>query len=478
MKPLKSVFGIAIFTLSTTIASFGQAGTILVASSPAVSPLNPNGDTWASACNCTFTTNDDGTVSEIPFNRIYQFGAEPSGDLAGGGACGTTDIMDNPSTGRDASYVYYKDPNGIANSGDEYVIYRIRIAKDPGSANFGFSVLIDSDGLIGRSDPNYISGNPGFEREIRVVNGGGSKGVYVDNVDGRTTGVNLKFYTLTSHTQRVKGLYTDASCNVSNVIFYDFYVMISDLGIAATAPLRLVTATSVNGSTALSAGASDIGGVDDNLMNSYGGSATANMDSMFTTLVKTQPSVTFGTLPVNLLYFKAQTKNAHTQLLWATASEQNNDYFNIEKSENGIDFSTIGTVHGAGNSQKLLNYSYTDNTPLHHKTYYRLKQVDFDGKWKYSPTIAIADGKDISRNISISVNNKNVADFEISAQENFLDLHLTDMLGKPLKAQQQYNSENGHLQVYIPENQHQSHNICVISINTTQGIYSRKVRLH
>ncbi|SFB78732.1 hypothetical protein SAMN05421780_101480 [Flexibacter flexilis DSM 6793] len=477
MKPLNHLLGVSIFTLFSATVAFGQ-GNIVVASSPAASPLNPDGNTWASTCNCTFTTNDDGTVSEIPFNRIYQSAAEPSGDLAGGGACGTTDIVDNPSTGRDASYVYYSDPNGVPNSGDEYVIYRLRVAKDPGNANFGFSVLIDSDGLMGRLDPNYISGNPGFEREIRVVNGGASKGVYVDNVDGRTTGLNLKFYTLTSHTQRVKSLYTDAACNVSNVIFYDFYVMLSDLGLAATAPIRLVTATSVNGSTALSAGASDIGGVNDNLMNTYGGSATANMDSMFTTLVKTQPAVTFGTLPVSLLYFKAQTQKNQTQLVWATASEQNNDYFSIEKSENGKDFTAIGTVHGAGNSQKMLNYQYTDHTPLYQKTYYRLKQVDFDGASKYSPIAVIANGKDLTRNLSVTVNNKNVADFEISAQEDFSELHIMDMLGKNIKAQHYYNSENEHLQIVLPENHRYNHSVYIISINTTQGIYSRKIRLN
>ncbi|SFB78756.1 hypothetical protein SAMN05421780_101481 [Flexibacter flexilis DSM 6793] len=471
-----TILATALFFSNNTLA-LAQAGKILVASSPAASPMNPNGDTWATSCACAYASKDDGTESEIPFTKIFQLTAEPSGDLSGGGSCGTTDIMDSPSTGADASYVYYKDPNGVPNSGDEYVIYRLRVGKNPGTANFGFSVLMDTDGKIGRADANYIAGNPGFEREIRVVNGGGSKGVYVDNIDGRTSGINLKSYSLTSNTQRVSALYTTSGCGTTDVIFYDFYVMLSDMGVSSTAPIRLVGATSVNGSTVLSAGASDIGGTNDNLMSTFGGSAVSKQDSMFVLLVKAQPVVTFETLPVNLLYFKAQTKSNQTQLLWATASEQNNDYFSIEKSENGKDFTTIGTVQGAGNSQKTLSYEYTDRTPLYQKTYYRLKQIDFDGAFKYSPTVAVAADKDIIRNLNVSVNNKNVTDFELSAEEDFRGLRVLDMLGREINIGQDYNNTDGYLQITLP-NDSQQHPIYILSVSTTRGTYSRKIRLN
>lgn len=478
MQKLYTYITLATGLLLSFHTTFGQAGKIIVASSPTTSPLNPNGDTWATSCACAYSSKDDGTESEIPFTKIFQYTAEPSGDLSGGGSCGTTDIMDNPSTGADASYVYYKDPNGVPNSGDEYVVYRLRVGKNPGSANFGFSVLMDTDGKIGKADPNYLAGNPGFEREIRVVNGGGSKGVYVDNIDGRTSGINLKSYTLTANTQRVSALYTTSGCGTTDVIFYDFYVMLSDMGVSSSAPIRLVGATSVNGSTVLSAGASDIGGTNDNLMATFGGSAVSKQDSMFVLLIKAQPVVTFETLPVNLLYFKSQTKASQTQLLWATASEQNNDYFNIEKSENGKDFTTIGTVHGAGNSQKLLTYTYTDNSILHNKTYYRLKQVDFDGVWKYSPTVAVSPDKDIIRNLSVSVNEKNTTDFDIAANEDFVSLRVMDMLGREVNIGQSFDNTNGHLQITMPENTTNGQPIYIISLNTTQGVYARKVRLY
>lgn len=84
-------------------------------------------------------------------------------------------------------------------------------------------------------------------------------------------------------------------------------------------------------------------------------------------------------LPVSLISFTAAVENNAVQLAWSTASEENNDYFTIERSTNGVDFEVLGTVNGAGNSNSTLTYNYTDNTPAKGKSYYRLSQTDFDG---------------------------------------------------------------------------------------------------
>jgi hypothetical protein len=70
-------------------------------------------------------------------------------------------------------------------------------------------------------------------------------------------------------------------------------------------------------------------------------------------------------------------------------SETNNDYFSLERSENGISFEQFANVDGAGNSALRLNYSTYDHSPFSGITYYRLKQTDFDGKYTYSSVIAI-----------------------------------------------------------------------------------------
>jgi len=76
-------------------------------------------------------------------------------------------------------------------------------------------------------------------------------------------------------------------------------------------------------------------------------------------------------------------------LQWQTTSEFSNSHFDVEKSLNGIDFEFAGTVNGVGTSLEASNYSFRDYDQEGVTAYYRLKQVDFDGLYKYSNVIAI-----------------------------------------------------------------------------------------
>ena len=98
------------------------------------------------------------------------------------------------------------------------------------------------------------------------------------------------------------------------------------------------------------------------------------------------PFVKSVPLPVTLINFAARAEGSKTLLSWQTATEINNDRFEIERSNNGITFSKIGQVAGAGNSSILLSYQYYDENPLKGNNYYRLRQVDIDGRFNYSPT--------------------------------------------------------------------------------------------
>jgi chitinase len=84
-------------------------------------------------------------------------------------------------------------------------------------------------------------------------------------------------------------------------------------------------------------------------------------------------------LPVTLLSFDAEKENEVVLVTWATANEINNDYFAIERSSDGNQFESIGSVKGNKNSNTLLDYVFTDEQPLYGKSYYRLAQYDFDG---------------------------------------------------------------------------------------------------
>ena len=104
-------------------------------------------------------------------------------------------------------------------------------------------------------------------------------------------------------------------------------------------------------------------------------------------------------IPVEMTNFDATTVNNTVKLNWLTASERNNAYFDVERSANGREWSKIGQVKGSGTSAKTTKYTFSDETPLPTINYYRLKQVDTDGKSSYSPTISVnikGNGKQFS----------------------------------------------------------------------------------
>ena len=93
-------------------------------------------------------------------------------------------------------------------------------------------------------------------------------------------------------------------------------------------------------------------------------------------------------LPVKLLSFIAQKQNTTALLQWQTANEISNNYFSIERSPDSKLFYSIGTKPALNNSNNA-NYSFTDNAPLKVTNYYRLKQVDKDGKYTYSKIVSV-----------------------------------------------------------------------------------------
>ncbi|WP_137757728.1 T9SS type A sorting domain-containing protein [Pontibacter sp. SGAir0037] len=93
-------------------------------------------------------------------------------------------------------------------------------------------------------------------------------------------------------------------------------------------------------------------------------------------------------LPVELMNFKASIADDFIVLDWDTASETENDFYEVERSLNGHFFQSIGKVMGAGNSSQTIHYTFKDMLPVAGTLYYRLKQVDFNKKVSYSSIIA------------------------------------------------------------------------------------------
>ncbi|OJY81724.1 MAG: hypothetical protein BGP14_02825 [Sphingobacteriales bacterium 44-15] len=109
-------------------------------------------------------------------------------------------------------------------------------------------------------------------------------------------------------------------------------------------------------------------------------------------------------LPVTFSDFTVKTDGCKAKLQWKTSFEQNNSHFLVEHSTDGIRFSTIGQVSATGNSTTIQTYNYTDNTPAAGANYYRVTQIDFDGKQRSTPIVLVKIKCDASPVVKIYPN--------------------------------------------------------------------------
>ena len=125
--------------------------------------------------------------------------------------------------------------------------------------------------------------------------------------------------------------------------------------------------------------------------DSFDGTATIN----YTVAADVTCSFSAGLLPVHFAGFTGVATARGVQLDWTTGSELNNDFFAVERSADGRDYQTLGTVKGAGNSSDFVDYQFTDPTAPEGVSYYRLRQVDVDGTAVYSEVISVRTGERI-----------------------------------------------------------------------------------
>ena len=153
--------------------------------------------------------------------------------------------------------------------------------------------------------------------------------------------------------------------------------------------------------------------------------------------VDTTPS-----LPIRLVNFKGERQGAKNMLSWITASEQNNKGFELQRSSDGESFSATGYVNSKaqnGNSNSTLNYEYADEKPFTGNNYYRLKQVDFDGKSTLSNIVLIKGTKTNSIVLSSVYPNpaKNQLNVVLTSPANDrVAMVITDLAGRVVMTRQ------------------------------------------
>jgi len=109
-------------------------------------------------------------------------------------------------------------------------------------------------------------------------------------------------------------------------------------------------------------------------------------------------------LPVELVYFSGKAVDEQVVLHWQTASESNNRGFEIQRSKDGTSWDEIGFIEGKGTTTEAQDYSFLDQSPLPRINYYRLRQLDFDGKEAFSNIVSIDNRSTQSPGVQIYPN--------------------------------------------------------------------------
>ncbi len=133
------------------------------------------------------------------------------------------------------------------------------------------------------------------------------------------------------------------------------------------------------------------------------------------------------TLPVTMLFFEGKYENKEINLHWGTASEKSNDRFEIERSLDGTNFKKIGEVKGSGTTGNRNDYSFTDQD-FATVNYYRIKQVDFDGKNEYFKMISVKAVRQTEMFMVYTANEKSV----MQVNEDNMAFKLIDLNGRTI----------------------------------------------
>ncbi|MCF8275849.1 MAG: T9SS type A sorting domain-containing protein [Flavobacteriales bacterium] len=101
-------------------------------------------------------------------------------------------------------------------------------------------------------------------------------------------------------------------------------------------------------------------------------------------------------LPIEIVRFAGECAGGSIDVRWTTWTETNNDFFTLERSNNGSDFEIVDVIEGAGNSNEPISYNVKDEEAYSGTSYYRLKDTDFAGKSTYSEVVAVTCGDDVN----------------------------------------------------------------------------------
>ncbi|MGP8214542.1 MAG: beta strand repeat-containing protein [Bacteroidia bacterium] len=183
-------------------------------------------------------------------------------------------------------------------------------------------------------------------------------------------------------------------------------------------------------------------------------------------------NLTSSPLPIQLTSFTAQCQNYYALLQWTTATETDNDYFTIDRTQDGINFTTIAVVKGAGTSSASHTYSAIDESPLPGISYYRISQTDLDGNTEQFNTI-VFESCENSESVNAYCINDNTIDMQVNSNSpGIYTLTLINMFGQVISTQN-INVSAGLKDYKI--NAQVARGVYILQITGGEGVYNKKL---
>ena len=181
-------------------------------------------------------------------------------------------------------------------------------------------------------------------------------------------------------------------------------------------------------------------------------------------------------LPVSLIFFEGKEKNGDVFLNWCTASEINNDYFIIQRTQNDHRFERIGVVDGSGSTNIMQHYSFADNEPPYGRLYYQLCQVDFNGSRLTYPTISVFVNKNMQCIIYPNPSSGNYISllFRSEAAANYR-WKLTDINGQLLSEKEGVFDEEGFNTILLSDYYKFRHGAYFLTFSTEDKIFHKQI---
>lgn len=224
------------------------------------------------------------------------------------------------------------------------------------------------------------------------------------------------------------------------------------------------------------------------LWQNFGGVATANgtgniLSNTFTNFhsyfALGNPPGGGNPLPVTLSQFNAKYVNNNVYVQWQTQTEINNDYFELQRSKDNTNYNTIYQCNGAGNSSSSLEYSFIDDNPIQGLSYYRLKQVDFDGHFEYFGPVLVNNNSKVSLQIFPNPSTSNNVTLLLGSE----DLHqykisVTDLTGNVVRSKTSDSIFGNSVQLQLDESVLVKQGIYMIKLDNGIEQYFQKLIIH